>query len=82
MGAFFDLMKSARAVGGRTLVFEVDLKKAVDECPEGGLYPNADCWTCQIYADAIVPAHLRAGRTGEEALRRIVEKMSESTPGG
>ena len=70
MSVFSELCIRARKLGAGRLIFSADLYDAEDE---PGICGH---WTCvgggKYGEDAVGLAH---GRTGEEALRRLVEKL-------
>lgn len=67
MSAFRDLLKQAHEKGARYLRFEVDLD-AFFESEENPSWDVAD-------TDKDAYMDYSTGRTGEEALRRLVEKL-------
>jgi len=65
-GAFGALMAEAKALGARRIFWEVDL--------EAG--PEENRWKVKSrQGDDYIDSTDAAGRTGEEALRRLVEKL-------
>ena len=67
MSAFRDLLEQARAKGQTKLWFEVDL-------PAFFADEQSPSWSCgnELAGDNFAEAH---GRTGEEALRHLVERL-------
>ena len=65
MGAFSNLLEEARARGVRRVTFEVDLDR-----------PGAlDQWSAVADEDVSLEFREGLGRTGEEALRDLVDEL-------
>lgn len=67
-GAFGALLAEAKALGATTLNFEVDLTMGDDDDAR---------WDCADFSAGRKPGSRCQGRTGEEALRRLVETLRE-----
>lgn len=65
-GAFGQLLAEAKALGASEIRWQVDLTR-VDEDPHR--------WSARTIERSDKAASYASGRTGEEALRRLVEKL-------